>query len=301
MPLDGHAFLLNQGWSGTGTGLRKGAISRPITALQKRNLAGIGKDRDEALPFWDHLFTVAASAIQIECFSSDDDNDEDSPQSEAKSTRASTLELRRTSTGILSNRPHIDGTPVSSGTTTPTPSLDDTASASAPRLSLLALAKREAARRGLYARFYRGPILGPDDVQSEVVRTEPTATPQMPSHHEHDDDTEKGSRKKRKVDARAEEGTMRAEDPDKEERKRERRVRKDDVEKAARKLKRHKEKCRAKDGQDEDIASSTRADESVLWSLSQEQVSGLLISTNTGEVPRARREKKKEEVQGGFG
>jgi nucleolar protein TMA23 len=53
MPLDGHAFLINQGWSGTGTALRKGAISRPITAPQKRNLAGIGKDRDEAFPFWD--------------------------------------------------------------------------------------------------------------------------------------------------------------------------------------------------------------------------------------------------------
>jgi len=53
MPLDGHAFLVNQGWSGTGTALRKGAISRPVTAPQKRNLAGIGKDRDEAFPFWD--------------------------------------------------------------------------------------------------------------------------------------------------------------------------------------------------------------------------------------------------------
>jgi len=53
MPLDGHAFLVNQGWSGTGTGLRNGSISRPISVPQKRNLAGIGKDRDEAFPFWD--------------------------------------------------------------------------------------------------------------------------------------------------------------------------------------------------------------------------------------------------------
>jgi len=53
MPLDGHAFLVNQGWSGTGTGLREGAISRPIAASQKKNLSGIGKDRDEAFPFWD--------------------------------------------------------------------------------------------------------------------------------------------------------------------------------------------------------------------------------------------------------
>ena len=53
MPLDGHAFLLSQGWSGSGSGLRKGAISRPVTVTQKKNLAGIGKDRDEAFPFWD--------------------------------------------------------------------------------------------------------------------------------------------------------------------------------------------------------------------------------------------------------
>jgi hypothetical protein len=53
MPLDGHAFLLSQGWSGTGSGLRTGAISRPITPRQKRNLAGIGKDRGDDFPFWD--------------------------------------------------------------------------------------------------------------------------------------------------------------------------------------------------------------------------------------------------------
>jgi hypothetical protein len=53
MPLDGHAFLLSQGWSGSGSGLRNGAISRPITVTQKKTLAGIGKDRDEAFPFWD--------------------------------------------------------------------------------------------------------------------------------------------------------------------------------------------------------------------------------------------------------
>ena len=53
MPLDGHAFLVNQGWSGAGTGLRSGSISRPISIPQKRTLSGIGKDRDEAFPFWD--------------------------------------------------------------------------------------------------------------------------------------------------------------------------------------------------------------------------------------------------------
>lgn len=53
MPLDGHGHLVKQGWSGKGTGLRNGAIAKPITVIQKKTLAGIGKDRDEAFPFWD--------------------------------------------------------------------------------------------------------------------------------------------------------------------------------------------------------------------------------------------------------
>jgi len=53
MPLDGHSYLVSQGWEGKGTGLRQGSISRPLAIPQKRNLAGLGKDRDEAFPFWD--------------------------------------------------------------------------------------------------------------------------------------------------------------------------------------------------------------------------------------------------------
>ena len=53
MPLDGHSYLVAQGWGGKGTGLREGAISRPLAIAQKKNLAGLGKDRDEAFPIWD--------------------------------------------------------------------------------------------------------------------------------------------------------------------------------------------------------------------------------------------------------
>ncbi len=55
MPLDGHSYLVAQGWIGKGSGLREGAISRPLAIPQKRTLAGVGKDRDEAFPFWDQL------------------------------------------------------------------------------------------------------------------------------------------------------------------------------------------------------------------------------------------------------
>jgi hypothetical protein len=53
MPLDGHAYLVSQGWKGKGNGLRHDAINRPVIIAQKKTLAGIGKDRDEAFPFWD--------------------------------------------------------------------------------------------------------------------------------------------------------------------------------------------------------------------------------------------------------
>lgn len=53
MPLDGHSYLVNRGWRGVGKGLREDAISKPVVIPQKKTLAGLGKDRDEAFPFWD--------------------------------------------------------------------------------------------------------------------------------------------------------------------------------------------------------------------------------------------------------
>jgi hypothetical protein len=198
---------------------------------------------------------------------------------QAKDTRpSSTLELRQTSTGILSNRRPVVGTCVSSGTTTPTNATPG--SSSAPRLTLLALAKRETARRGLYSRFFRGPILGPDDVQSGIVNTEPTATPQIPLHH---DDIKESTKQKPKIDA-DEEDTLR-EECDKGEEKREKRLRKE-ANRAARKRKRQDAKNKAKDRKEPE-------DERVL-SPSQEQGSGLLTSTAPGGVQRVRTEKRKK-------
>ncbi|ETW81669.1 hypothetical protein HETIRDRAFT_384030 [Heterobasidion irregulare TC 32-1] len=165
MPLDGHSYLVAQGWSGTGTGLRRGAISRPLAIPQKKNLAGLGKDRDEAFPFWDHLFAAAATAIKVKISSDDEDMEEEGTR---------TFELKRTTTGILSNRRPLIGTPASSGTATP--SSDST---STSRLSLMALAKKEAARRGLYSRFFKGPVIGPDDVETEMIKTETVVVRQI--------------------------------------------------------------------------------------------------------------------------
>lgn len=65
MPLDGHSFLVAQGWGGKGTGLRQGGISRPLAIPQKKTLAGLGKDRDEAFPFWDQ-YVDACLAIFVD-------------------------------------------------------------------------------------------------------------------------------------------------------------------------------------------------------------------------------------------
>ena len=94
----------------------------------------------------------------------------------AQEEGARTLELKRTTTGILSNRRPLIGTPASSGTATPS---SDSTSTSTSRLSLMALAKKEAARRGLYSRFFKGPVIGPDDVETEMVITETVVVRQI--------------------------------------------------------------------------------------------------------------------------
>lgn len=65
---DPEAHLHKQGWKGKGTGelsfhdfadladdaaLKAGHATRPLAVVRKKNLGGIGKDRDEAVPFWD--------------------------------------------------------------------------------------------------------------------------------------------------------------------------------------------------------------------------------------------------------
>ncbi|KAI5116484.1 hypothetical protein M0805_009053 [Coniferiporia weirii] len=162
MPLDGHSYLVAQGWSGKGSGLRQGGIARPLAIPQKRTLAGLGKDRDEAFPFWDHLFSVAAKTIQVKIHK---DGDDDSSNTDADTP--SLPALTRTSTGLLSNKRPLTCTSVSLGETS--------SSADAPRMSLLATAKRDAARKGLYARFFRGPVIGPDlDSDEKIASTSTT-------------------------------------------------------------------------------------------------------------------------------
>ncbi|KAI0632016.1 hypothetical protein C8Q77DRAFT_1060226, partial [Trametes polyzona] len=109
MPIDGHTHLVKQGWSGKGSGLRHGAIAKPITVTQKKTLAGIGKERDEAFPFWDHVFQAAAVSIQLKLHK--DSDEESNGESDREDSQTPALELKRTTTGIISNRRPLSGTP----------------------------------------------------------------------------------------------------------------------------------------------------------------------------------------------
>ncbi|TEB39825.1 hypothetical protein FA13DRAFT_1784494 [Coprinellus micaceus] len=156
MPLDGHSYLVSQGWGGKGKGLRDGAICRPIAVTQKKSLAGLGKDRDEAFPFWDHLFTAAASAIKVHIDDSDDEGSASSgDHGEAKKSRSTSLAFKRTETGILSTRRPVHGISAHDGLF---------------RDLNTFVFLRDAARRGLYSRFFRGPVLGPDARLEKQVR-----------------------------------------------------------------------------------------------------------------------------------
>lgn len=89
---------------------------------------------------------------------------QDIPQPSGSSTP-----LDRTSTGIISNKPRKVGL------------LAFTSAASeATGLSVMALAKRESARRGLYSRFFRGPVLGPDTEEPQVPEVVQRSPPFRP-------------------------------------------------------------------------------------------------------------------------
>ncbi|WFD29346.1 hypothetical protein MSPP1_000355 [Malassezia sp. CBS 17886] len=66
MPLDTRHFLAGQGWGGLGTPLdgEKGrGLKKPLIIPPKRNLRGIGQDRDRAVEWWDDLFAAGAKAL----------------------------------------------------------------------------------------------------------------------------------------------------------------------------------------------------------------------------------------------
>jgi hypothetical protein len=125
----------------------------------------------------------------------------------------------------------------------------------------VALAKREAARRGLYSRFFRGPILGPD-VQPETVETDTTVSQTL---------GEKMSKKKSKID------------PNEEAKKLHKKA-----ERAAKKLHRRKGKESGGDKQN--------AHETIALSALQEQALELSALETPHETPHKKKKKKRRQV-----
>jgi nucleolar protein TMA23 len=139
----------------------------------------------------------------------------------------------------------------------------------------MALAKREAARRGLYSKFFRGPILGPE-VHSETVETEATAVSQTVG-----EDIRVGTEKRSKNNDLSRDAST--EDSNNEAKKQEKLRKK--AEKAAKKLRRRKGKQKGEDEQD--------VDETIMLSAPQEQVSEVLVLETPHEMPEKRKKKNK--------
>ncbi|CAE6438844.1 unnamed protein product [Rhizoctonia solani] len=181
--LDGQTHLVKQGWRGAGHPLKAGGRSRPIVIAQKKTLGGIGKDRDESFAFWDHLYDVAAKTIKLKLPGDESPADSDQETGNSAIVRISLLtflpnpypsmqQVRRTQTGILSNRrPTNLPTPSSSKSPSPPPSSG----------SIISLAKKEAARRVLYSRFLRGPVITQETLESSSTTQTQASTTIPPS------------------------------------------------------------------------------------------------------------------------
>lgn len=153
MTIDSHSYLVSRGWKGKGTALQEGGLSRPIVQAQKKDLKGLGKNRDDGFQFWDHVYAAAADAIKIHVEDSEDEDEASRSQvlpTLTDPTQSGSNKLSLTQTGILSHRRPIEygeeSRPIFSITRH-----SDT--------DLLTLAKREAAKRELYSRFCRGGIV----------------------------------------------------------------------------------------------------------------------------------------------
>lgn len=62
MPLNSTTYLESHGWEGKGVpldGKQGRGLKKPLALPMKRNLKGLGKDRDRAVEWWDCLFEVS--------------------------------------------------------------------------------------------------------------------------------------------------------------------------------------------------------------------------------------------------
>ncbi|WVQ96609.1 hypothetical protein IAU59_003714 [Kwoniella sp. CBS 9459] len=145
---DPAAHLHKHGWKGKGTALKHGHSTRPLAVVQKKTLSGIGKDRDEAVPFWDHIFAAtAASLFSASPTPAPSNSGSPGPGPSSSSWAPSPLNVDSRGNKLA-----------------PAPGDLTVGSAAKPKLSINATARagKELARRGLYSRFLRGKVLVPE-------------------------------------------------------------------------------------------------------------------------------------------
>lgn len=62
---DSATYLRGLGWQGPGSSLNNSANGRakPVSVVQKKSLAGIGRDRDTSFAWWDAVFSSVANKV----------------------------------------------------------------------------------------------------------------------------------------------------------------------------------------------------------------------------------------------
>ncbi|GFZ50516.1 hypothetical protein JCM24511_08273 [Saitozyma sp. JCM 24511] len=151
---DPAAHLAKQGWKGKGTALKHGHAVRPLPVVQKKSLTGIGKDRDAAVPFWDHIF--ASTALSLSLPSSISPSPSGSPAPPALPSHVDHTTTKAWATLAPHGSPAVPPKKPGAG------------------LSIAVRAGKEVAKRGLYSRFFRGEVLSwepspePEEEDGEV-------------------------------------------------------------------------------------------------------------------------------------
>ncbi|KNZ56347.1 hypothetical protein VP01_2428g2 [Puccinia sorghi] len=82
MGFSASSYLASQGWAGPGTGFTTKSRKKPITLPQKKNLLGIGSDRDTSNPWWDNLFNQVANKLDQPKQQQQQQQQQQQPQSE---------------------------------------------------------------------------------------------------------------------------------------------------------------------------------------------------------------------------
>ncbi|CAD6981547.1 unnamed protein product, partial [Tilletia controversa] len=68
MPLNTTTYLTGRGWEGKGSpldGANGRGLKKPIVIPHRKNLAGLGRDRDRADEWWDCVFQTGAQSLLI--------------------------------------------------------------------------------------------------------------------------------------------------------------------------------------------------------------------------------------------